>query len=204
MASKVRDLKGRRTRQPPLPQLAAVLLTSILLSVLLAGVCQAAPAVPEAARWRPYDIIVDLRALPKRYSCDDLYYKFWEVLWTLGAGSNMKVLTYDCERGQAGLAQRAPSRSPRVELQFSLPEALHGSEARWADLEAVPRTIRLEPGHPRALDASDCALLDQIRITLLPALPAHIVGYRLQCAAPAGRAPFSVSIRTLTPESRGA
>ena len=75
---------------------------------------------------------------------------------------------------------------------------------RTQNLEAVPRTIRLEPRHPRALDSSDCALLDQIRITLLPALPAHIVGYRLECAARAGRAPFSVSIRTLTPESRGA
>jgi hypothetical protein len=204
MASKMRELKGRRIRKRPLPQLAAVLLTSILSSVLLAGVCLAAPAAPEAARWRPYDIMVDLRGLPKRYSCDDLYYKFWEVLWTIGAGSNMKILTYDCERGQAGPAQHAPSRSPRVELQFSLPEALHGGEARWADLEAVTRTIRLEPGHPGALDSSDCALLDQIRITLLPALPAHIVGYRLECAAPGRGAPFSVSVRTLTPESRGA
>jgi hypothetical protein len=182
----------------------AKLAAGVLLSTLLATSGEAAVTAPTSlARWRPYDIIVDLHNLPKSYTCDQLYYKFWEVLWTLGARSNMKILTYDCAQGLAGHARSAPARSPRVELKFALAAALPSTEARWADLMASRRTVRLEPGQPRALDSSDCALLEQIKDTLLPALPADVVGARLDCTVPARSAHFSVSIRTLTPEARG-
>ena len=196
------DVKERRSVASLLPQLGV----AVLMLTLVAAACEAAPAAApaaEPARWRPYDVIVELHDLPKSYSCDELYYKFWEMLWALGAGSNMKVLTYDCEHRLERTAQGAPARSPRVQLQFTLPEALPGGDARWADLKAVRRTIRLEPGHPHALDSSDCALLEQIKDTLLRALPVEVVGSRLDCAAPARSAYFSVSIRTLTPEARG-
>jgi hypothetical protein len=197
-------LKRRVRAQSLLPTVAAAVLTV----AFLAATSGAATAAAEPARWRPYDLIIDLRDLPKSYSCDALYYKLWDVLWALGARPGMKILTYDCERttanAHAGVAPGVPARSPRVHLLFALPDALSGGEARWADVRAVERTIRLEPGHPRTLDASDCALVQQIKDTLLPALAADVVGSRLDCGAPASSARFSLSIRTLTPEARGA
>ena len=193
-------MKPGRSARELLPQLAA----AALVLTFLATCCDAAPAPAGPARWRPYDLIVELRDLPKSYSCDQLYYKFWEVLWTLGARSNMKILTYDCRAARLGHPANMTGRSPRVHLQFTLPDALPGGEARWADLEAVRRTVRLEPGHPQALDSADCALLEQIKETLLPALPVHIVGSRWQCTDGARSAHFSVSISVLTPAARAA
>jgi hypothetical protein len=175
-----------------------LLVSSSLMIASFCATANATPAPAEPARWKSYDLIVDLHNLPKSYSCDELWYKFRDVLWSLGAGPRMRILTYRCERGRG-----APERSPSVQLQFALPDALTGADQRWADLQAVQRTIRLEPGHPDTLDHSDCVLLQQIKDTLLAALPARIVDYRLRCEAPARSPRFSVSIKTLIPESRG-
>jgi hypothetical protein len=125
--------------------LSARLAGPALMAAVLAAPCQVAAAATEPARWRPYDLIIDLRDLPKSYSCDDLYYKFWGVMSSLGAGSNMRILSYQCERGRGAPGGDMPARSPRVQLHFELPEALPAGDARLADLEAVERTIRLEP-----------------------------------------------------------
>jgi hypothetical protein len=74
--------------------------------------------------------------LPQRYSCDDLWYRFRVILLSIGANPNLKVVPYHCD-----------SRSPKVQLQFSLPEPVNGAQARFADLRAVNDTITLEPGH---------------------------------------------------------
>ena len=171
----------------------------LLTLAMAAARCDAAPADGDPARWRPYAIVVDLHDLPKRYSCDDLWYKFRDILLTLGADSHMEIVTYRCQRELGALA-----RSPRVQVQFALPEALPSGQARWLDLRAIKRTTRLEPGHPRSLDDSDCALLQQLKDTLFAALPVHVIAYRLACGAPPSRAPrFSVSIETLSPAANG-
>ena len=167
----------------------------LLLLALGAARCDAAPAEGEPARWRSYDILVDLHDLPKSYSCDELWYKFRDVLLALGADSHIDIVPYRCQ-GEAG----APARCPRVEVQFKLPEALPSGEARWSDLRAIKRTTRLEPGQPHSLDDSDCALLQQLKDTLFAALPVRVGASRLACGAPPSGSPrFSVSVDTLSP-----
>lgn len=201
-------MKRSGRAQGLLPQLAV----PVLLAIASAATAAPGPRTPpdvQSAVWRPYDLLIDLHDLPKSYTCDELYYKFWEVLWALGAEPNMKVLAYDCAHpaagsptAGAGRAVRAPERSPRVQLQFALPAAVRGSDTSSGDLQAILRTIRLAPGHPRTIDSADCALLAQIKDTLLPALPAEVVGSRLNCTEPSRNAHFSISIRALTPEKR--
>ncbi len=144
---------------------------------------QTKPAV-----WRDYDMIVDLQDLPKRYACDDLWYKFRDILLSIGARPQMEVVPYRCN-----------SFSPRVQIRFSLPSAVNGSPVTLATLQAVDGTVRLEAGHPRSLDASDCALLQQIKNTLFAALPMRVVSYRFTCVAPpSSQRQFRLSVQALT------
>lgn len=147
----------------------------------------------QAANWAPHDLIVNFHHLPKLYSCDALWYKFRDVLRALGARPDPSIVTFQCGPQIGSLA-----RSPQVHLYFSLPQPV-GDDTHWADIEASLRTVRLEPGHPAALDASDCVLLRQMKDRLLAALPARVISFKLACEAPAGRSPFNVSVETLTP-----
>ena len=164
---------------------------------LVAGACYGQMAPPEPARWRTYAIIVDLDDLPRTYACDELWYKFRDLLKVLGARSDMSVMPYRC-----GHSLGARGRSPRVELRFALPEALPSAEARWLDLKARNGTVRLRPGDPSSLNRSDCALMREIKDTLFPLLPVHVTDYRLACAAPPFRGPsFTMSVQSLRPDS---
>jgi hypothetical protein len=163
-----------------------------LLSVLvLFGAARAAtPQSPIPAVWIPHAIIVDLD-LPKRYSCDDLWYRFRVILLSIGANPDLKVVPYRCD-----------SPSPKVQLQFSLPEPVNGAQARLADLRAVNDTITLEPGHPTPLDAADCELVRQIKDELFTELPVRVVSAETSCAAaPAAHTRFRVSLQALRADS---
>jgi hypothetical protein len=167
-------------------------LTASLMSWSLATA--APPQLGRPAQWRPHDIIVDLHNLPIRYSCDDLWYKFHDVLLALGARPDLKIVTYRCG------PRSADANSPSVQLRFSVPELLSPKEARWADIDAAPQTIRLMPGQPGSLHDSDCELLRQIKDQLLAALPGRVTSFNLACAAPrSARWPFNVTVQTLTP-----
>jgi hypothetical protein len=152
-----------------------------------------APAGP--AEWRAFDLIVDLRDLPRAYSCDELWYRFHDVLLAIGARPDMQILTYHC-----GNTRAESGRSPSVQLEFRLPIALAAAQARYADLSAVPRTIRLAPGEPHSLTRGDCALLAQIDSSLLAALPVRVVGPAPACAA-AGDGRFALEVQVLVPRS---
>jgi hypothetical protein len=172
--------------------LAAVLFVALALIPASRAVAEDTP--PKPAFWAPHNIIVDLENLPKRYSCDDLWYRFHDVLLSIGARADTQIVPYQCN-----------SRSPRVHLQFSLPKTLSGSEVKYASLQATPRTVRLEAGQPRSFDASDCELLRQIKTTLLPALPVRVLSYRLTCVAPtSSHRRFYVSLQGLFPASQKA
>jgi hypothetical protein len=172
--------------------LAVVLLLALAALPASRAVAGGAPTKP--AVWFAHDMIVDLQDLPKRYSCDDLWYRFRDVLLSIGARSDMQIFPYQCN-----------TRSPRVHLQFSLLKTVSGAEVKYASLQAGSETIRLEPGHPRSLDVSDCALLQQIKDTLLPALPVRVVSYRLTCVAPtSSHRRFYLSVQALSPASQSA
>jgi hypothetical protein len=162
-----------------------------------ASVGAAAPAAqPVPAQWSAHNVIVRLENLPKRYSCDDLWYKFHDVLLALGARPDMRILAYRCEKSLSS----EQARAPRVELNFYLPESLPGTQRQWANVSAVQRIVELQPGKPAKIDAADCELLRQIKAGLLPLIPVKVRDYRLACAAPAeGKPPFELTVAALEP-----
>jgi hypothetical protein len=165
-----------------------------------AGASKQATPSRQPAAWRLYDFIVDLHDLPRRYSCDELWYRFHDVLVELGARADLKILPYHCE------PQLAPTDalSPRVQLKFALPEAVPAAQARLADMQATPLRVVLEPGHPASLVAGDCELLRQIKDGLLTSLSQsqRVVSFDLACAAPrSSRWPFNVTVQALEPAS---
>ena len=153
-----------------------------LLAALPSGAWAAAahdrgPSRP--ALWRTYDMIVDLDNLPRTYTCDELWYVFYDLLARLGTPyGSLNVLPYHCSRTPSG-----DLRSPRVQVHFQMPRVLHGKAVKWATLRAVRRRIFIGPGKPKRLTAADCQLLSQIRATLLESMPVKIVRSNLNCAS---------------------
>lgn len=165
---------------------ARTLLACVIAS--WAGAAQAvtspatAPATAPAAvpaEWRTYDLLVSFQGLPKTYSCDDLWYRFRDVLLTLGARAYMTISPYDC-----GYVGGGEARSPRVELKFRLPQLLHGEDTRYAQMSAVNREVHLAPGTPHSLQAGDCELMKQLQNTLLTALPVQVTAASFSCNGP--------------------
>jgi hypothetical protein len=157
----------------------------------------AAPAAAAPAEWRSFDINVRLENLPRSYTCDELWYRFHDVLLAIGARPDMRILTYHCADTRA-----ASGRSPSVQLEFQLPISLSAAQARYADLSVVDRTIRLAPGKPHSLTRSDCELLEQMKGSLLAALPVQVVGATLDCRRRlAAGSPFALEVQALIPSS---
>jgi hypothetical protein len=173
-------------------------LVTAIVALTVTATTVTAAETPNPAVWSPHTVIVDLQDLPHRYSCDDLWYKFKGVLLALGARPDMKILPYRCER-----AVGAEAYSPKVQLEFSTPAAVGAKSARWADMQAVSRSVHLEPGSPSRLDAKDCELLNQIRSSLLPLLGDRVTGFNLACQAPpTASPPFELTVSALIPVSK--
>src|ERR1700753_2209419 len=95
-------------------------------SVVTANAIAKNSDVPAPAVWQRHALIVDLQSLPRRYTCDELWYKFRDVLLAVGASSRMKIMPYECG-AQAG----EHAYSPKVELDFKTPSTLSGDQKRW-------------------------------------------------------------------------
>ena len=144
------------------------------------------------AEWMPHELIVNLTDLPRAYSCNDLWYRFHDVLSAIGA-REMRILTYDC----TDTAAHAHG-SPNVELKFQLPGALTSAQARFADVSANDSAVRFLPGSPRSLSGDDCELMRQMTAGLFGALGLHTdATFRCDAKAPAKR--FVVTVRALLP-----
>ena len=168
-----------------------VLILAALASVPAVGLDRTAVQPAQPAAWVTHDVSIDLRDLPRRYSCDELWQKFHDVLRVLGARPDLKILTERCEQA---------SRSARVRLQFSTPELVKRTALPGKDIEAAAAIIRLEPGHPASLTVTDCELVRQMKDRLLAPLSQRIVSYNLACAGPASSgARFNVSVQALQP-----
>jgi len=172
----------------------------IATSVALLGVSMSSPAstppqfLPGDADWFNYDVLVELQDLPRAYTCADLWYKFRDVLLTIGAAPNADITPLRCG-----------GRSPEVQARFSMPHVLRGMELRYATIQAVTSEVELTPGHPAHLEESDCALVLQMKDTLLRDLPIRVVGAELPCGASVAHSrPFSLTLETLkaAPESQ--
>jgi len=175
-------------------------------ALALAGLCAITPAVahesgaagnaaaPAAARpalWRTYDMIVNLKDLPRTYTCDQLWYEFHGILLRLGAWPySLNVLPYHCSPNPTGSL-----KSPDVQVGFQLPFFLDGVAAKSAPAKAIERTIRLSAGDPDTLHPSDCQLMQQISETLLASLPVRVDDQHFDCSAPPRRAGnFNVTV----------
>lgn len=150
------------------------------------GIAAARPAI-----WRTYDLIVDFQSLPRTYTCDQLWYEFRGILLRFGAPpAGIDILPYDCSPTPQG-----DLRSPHVEARFQLPFLLQPG-VTGAPIHAVEGTVRLSPGKPKTLHASDCQLLKQIRQTMLASMPVKVDAAHFDCAAPAPRSGrFWVTLR---------
>jgi hypothetical protein len=171
---------------------ASTVRIALISTLMIAGIAPAlATTIPGTpAVWFSHAIIVDLDNLPKRYTCDELWYRFRAVLLSIGARPDMEITPYHCDQ-----------LSPSVELQFSLPHAMEGTPPRLADLQAADNTITLEPGRPSPLDSADCELMRQVKDELLPELPVHVLSFRLGCAAPqTAHHHFKLTLQALTPQ----
>ena len=173
-----------------------------VLAALPSGAWAAAAhdvGAPQPAMWRTYDMIVDLDNLPRTYTCDQLWYVFYDMLARLGTPyATLNVLPYRCSRTPSG-----DLRSPRVQVHFQMPSVLRGKAVKWATLRAVRRRVVIGPGKPKRLTAADCELLRQIRGTLLESLPVKIVRSTLHCAA-GGRFGLTLRLWVAAPGKPGA
>ncbi len=179
-----------KSRIPLAPCIAAF---GLLAAGGATGATAGAPSDP--AMWMHYDMIVDLDNLPRQYSCDELWHKFHDVLWSIGARGLEEILPYSCEKSLGPQA-----RSPRVHVEFFLPGAAPGIAKDSATLLESRATVRLAAGQPRSLDGADCQLLQQIRDTLLAALPVHVVRDDLKCKDSPGAKPgYSLTVQVMEP-----
>ena len=170
------------------------------LALIVALGAADAEEAAQPAVWSPHVLIIDLHDLPKRYTCDELWYKFRDVLTAIGARADMKILPYRCER-----ALGAAAHSPKVQLEFSVPRRVQGQQARVAQVQVQTKSVRLEPGAPGHLDNADCALLNQIRGTLLRSIGSQVTDFRLNCQAPStGVPPFDLTVRADVPVTQPA
>jgi len=102
--------------------------------------------------------------------------------------------------GREGPIIQIGASLPSVHLQFSVPELLDASQARWTELDVTPTIVRLAPGHPESLQSQDCDLLQQMNDSLLPAVFQTLVSSDLDCMVPkSGHWPFSITVVALTP-----
>lgn len=169
-------------------------------ALALGGVCGTVPAsatpadtgVARPALWRTYDMIVNFQNLPRTYTCDQLWYEFHGLLLRLGAPLvGINILPYHCSPSPSG-DMKSPSVQARFQLPFLLQPGLKG-----APFTAAERPIRLSPGEPKTLHASDCLLFQQIDRTLLASLPAEVHDAHFDCSAPPPRSGKFVVTLTL-------
>jgi len=152
-----------------------LLFLAVALAVATEALAATAPAAAPA-EWRSYAVLVDFTDLPRTYSCDDLWYKFRDVLLKLGARAYMTITPYRC-----GVRGGGEARSPQVEVKFQLPQPLHGDTVRYAQISAGDETIKLAPGSPRTLGPDDCELVRQMQQGLLAVLPVRVTSADFRC-----------------------
>lgn len=145
-----------------------------------------------AAEWMTHRILVSLTDLPRGYTCNDLFYRFRDVMFAIGA-QQLQILTYDCPDKNP-----QPHGSPKVELKFQFPTALTGDNVRYADFQGTTTSVHLAPGSPASLTADDCTLVQQLAAGVFDALSMKVTQSKFQCAAGEGGG-YAVTVLALLP-----
>lgn len=155
-------------------------------------------AVPmQPAYWAQHDEIDYLDNLPRLYRCDDLYYKYRDVLLRLGARPGMKIYAYGCvdDRGVTAKVRA------HVDLTYAVPKALPATVSTQSGLRAKLETVHLKPGYPTSLDSGDCILVKDMSDTVLASFSSHIERADPKCSSmhPAQQQ-FDLTVQTLIPQ----
>lgn len=155
-----------------------------------------APSEPALAYWVQHHEIEYLKDLPRQYSCNELYYKYRDILEQLGARAGARIDAFGCN-GTPGTSSRD---STRVELLYQIPERLPAAVSGPAVFKARLGTVRFAPGHPRSLQSDDCALVREVRTLLLPSIGAQVKSSHLECStAQAGHGSYSLVTQVWRP-----
>jgi hypothetical protein len=157
---------------------------------------EASTAAPQRAYWVAHDEIDYLDNLPPRtYSCDALYHKYRDVLLRLGARPDLTIYTYGCSGKKSAGAER-----PHVDLTYSVPAPVPPHFDSNSTLRGKYETIEISPGNPKVLSASDCALVNDMRQTVLSSFSRNIEVEGSLCAqAPHRSKPYSLLVQTMIP-----
>jgi hypothetical protein len=151
-----------------------------------------------AAYWAQHDEIDELDDLRHPYRCDDLYYKYRDVLLRLGAQPGMKIYAYGCSR-----AGHPASGTPHVDLTYAVPREMPVTGSGSVGLKAAPATVKLAPGEPKSLTPDDCVLLNDMRQTVLSSFATTMNANRLHCSAARTSKHFALVVQTLLPVETG-
>lgn len=150
------------------------------------------------AYWAQHDEIDELDDLPHPYRCDDLYFKYRDVLLRLGAQPGMKIYAYGCSR-----AGRPASGTPRVDLTYAVPREMPVTGPHSVGLNAARATVKLAPGEPKSLTPDDCVLLNDMRQTVLSSFANSMNASSLHCSAARTSKHFALVVQTLLPVETG-
>jgi hypothetical protein len=157
------------------------------------GRAEVAPAnALQPAFWAQHDEIDYLDNLPRKYSCDELYYKYRDVLLRLGARPGMKIYTYGCTGSKGAESDRV-----HVDLTYEIPQLAPPTVSAGSTLMARPETVAIGPGDPKALTQSDCVLLKDMRQTVLSSISQKIEATNAPCGGQhPGSNRFALRIQT--------
>ncbi|MGH8253978.1 MAG: hypothetical protein ACRES2_08040 [Steroidobacteraceae bacterium] len=130
-------------------------------------------AAPEAAAtgtWQPHEYTFTFTGTHSAYSCDWLEEKLRLLLKKAGARADIKIHTH---------CQEPSGPSPGAEARLSFYALSPASSA--GDTSTVWRKVVLRDHMPLALEASDCELVEQFRVELLPFFTTRSIDNHMSC-----------------------
>jgi len=186
---------------------AAAAWTGLLLATPLRA--ESADSAAEPGVWQSHKAELAYMGFTTQYSCDGLQSKLELLLRRLGARSDAKVITFDCDRGYG-----VPSRFVRATLEFSTlqpadlatgqgsssPTSATGNAAPAAQVNGSWRAVELSPYHPFDLADGDCELIEQFSDKILPLFATRALTRRTQCVPHQDLGgPFDLQLQVFAP-----
>lgn len=150
-----------------------ILLVGLLLVGTAAPLSAADTAPADAATsgtWQPHEYTFTFTGVYAVYSCDWLEEKLRLLLKKAGARADIKIHTR-CQEPSG------PSPGAEAHLDFFVLAPATGP----GDTSAVWRKVVLRDHVPLALEASDCELVEQFRVELLPFFTTRSIDNHMSC-----------------------
>jgi len=158
-------------------------LAALAASLMVTALGQAGPAAPvppggasvQAAVWAPKELEFQYAGFTTKYTCDAFQQKMKEVLTMLGA-RQLQVRSGGC------LGTGAPETVTGVHIKMNVLQPATGA-AKDGAVPALWRPVDLLAGRDPVDAATDCELIEQIQLKILPLFATRNVQYSSACAA---------------------